>query len=147
MLTLLCPLVVTLLVWTNLGLLHLVWMLVSGQVLATRGAVIPGLRACGLSRGAVRRASAAMEQGAWASGPLLTRWVALVGAEGRWQAQTHGGYHPVAVDVTGFWRPRLQDCPTTHYHAEAGKALPDIPWVWSRALEGWGASAWRCCWP
>jgi hypothetical protein len=32
----------------------------------------------------------------------------------------------VAVDVTGFWRPRLQGCPTTHYQAEAGKALPAI---------------------
>jgi len=39
----------------------------------------------------------------------------------------HGGYRPVAVDVTGFWRPQLQGCPTTHYHAEAGRALPAIP--------------------
>src|SRR5207237_74898 len=29
--------------------------------------------------------------------------------------------------ITGFWRPRLQHCPTTHYRAEAGKALPAIP--------------------
>jgi len=33
----------------------------------------------------------------------------------------------VAVDVTGFWRPRLRGCPTSHYHAEAGRALPAIP--------------------
>lgn len=33
----------------------------------------------------------------------------------------------MAVDVTGFWRPRLQGCLTTHYHADAGKALPAIP--------------------
>jgi len=33
----------------------------------------------------------------------------------------------VAVDVTAFWRPRLRDCPTVHYHAEAGRALPAIP--------------------
>ena len=57
MLTLLCALVVTLPVGTNLGLLHVLWMLVSGQLLATRGAVIPGLDACGLSRRAVRRAA------------------------------------------------------------------------------------------
>jgi Transposase DDE domain len=50
-----------------------------------------------------------------------------VAAEGRWQPCSHGSYHPVAVDVTGFWRPRLQGCPTTHYHAAAGKALPAIP--------------------
>ena len=33
----------------------------------------------------------------------------------------------MAVDVTGFWRPRLQGCPTTHYHTQAGKVLPAIP--------------------
>ncbi len=127
MLTLLCALVVALPVGTNLGLLHLLWMLVSGQLLATRGAVIPGLSACGLTRGAVRRAWSALGQGAWSSEGLLARWAAVVAAEGRWQPQTHGGYHPVGVDVTGFWRPRLQHCPTTHYHATAGKALPAIP--------------------
>ncbi len=47
--------------------------------------------------------------------------------EGHWQAQTHDGYHPVPVDITAFWRPRLRGCPTTHYSAEAGKALPAIP--------------------
>ncbi len=48
-------------------------------------------------------------------------------AEGFWQPHLHGGYHPVAVDITAFWRPRLQGCPTSHYHATAGKALPAIP--------------------
>ena len=127
MMTLLCSLVGSLPVGTNLGLLHLLWMLVSGQLLATRGALIPGLSACGLADRAVRRAWAALGHGAWTSEHLLARWGALVAAEGRWQAHTHGGYHPVAVDVTGFWRPRLQDCPTTHYQAQAGKALPAIP--------------------
>jgi len=127
MLTLLCSLVVTLPVGTNLGLLHLLWMLVSGQLLGARGAIIPGLSACGLSDRAVRRAWAALGQGDWTSEGLLTRWGALVSAEGRWQPQVHGGYRPVAVDVTAFWRPRLQGCPTSHYHAEAGRALPAIP--------------------
>src|SRR2546430_17159771 len=56
MMTLLCSLVGSLPVGTNLGLLHLLWMLVSGQLLATRGALIPGLSACGLADRAVRRA-------------------------------------------------------------------------------------------
>ncbi|MDQ2827634.1 MAG: hypothetical protein M3Y74_01075 [Chloroflexota bacterium] len=127
MMTLLCALVAPLPVGTNLGLLHLLWMLVSGQLLAARGAVIPGLSACGLSDRAVRRAWAALGQGDWACEQLLARWRALVVAEGRWQPHTHGGYHPVAVDVTAFWRPRLRNCPTVHYHAEAGRALPAIP--------------------
>ncbi len=127
MMTLLCALVRALPIGTNLGLLHLLWMLVSGQLLAARGAVIPGLSACGLPDRAIRRAWAALGQGDWTSGQLLARWAATVVAEGRWQPHTHGGYHPVGVDVTGFWRPRLRNCPTTHYHGEAGKALPAIP--------------------
>jgi len=127
MLTLLCAVVVGLPVGTNLGLLHLLWMLVSGQLLATRGAVIPGLSACGLSVRAVRRAWAALGHGDWSSAALLARWQEQVAAEGRWQGHTHGGYHPVGVDVTAFFRPRLQGCPTTHYAAEAGRALPAIP--------------------
>lgn len=127
MMTLLCRLMVAVPVGTNLGLLHLLWMLVSGQLLATRGAVIPGLSESGLAPQAVRRAWAALGQGAWQSAGLLARWREIVTDEGRWQAQTHGGYHPVAVDVTAFWRPRLQGCPTTHYQAEAGRALPAIP--------------------
>jgi hypothetical protein len=75
----------------------------------------------------VRRAWAALGQGDWASERLLARWAQLVSCEGHWQAQTHGGYHPAPVDVTAFWRPRLQGCPTTHFHAAAGKALPAIP--------------------
>ncbi len=127
MLTLLCPLVVQVPVGTNLGLLHLLWMLVSGQLLATRGAVFPGLSGAGLSARAVRRAWAALGQGGWTSAHLLACWQRVVSQEGRWQPHAHGGYCPVAVDVTAFWRPRLQGCPTTHYHAEAGKALPAIP--------------------
>jgi hypothetical protein len=127
MMTLLCALVRALPIGTNLGLLHLLWMLVSGQLLAARGAVIPGLSACGLSDRAIRRAWAALGQGDWTSQQLLARWAATVVGEGRWQPHTHGGFRPVGVDVTGFWRPRLGNCPTTHYHGEAGKALPAIP--------------------
>jgi hypothetical protein len=127
MLTLLCALVVRVPMGTNLGLLHVLWMLVSGQLLAARGAVFPGLSGAGLSARAVRRAWAALGQGDWTSEHLLARWQRVVTDEGHWQPHCHGGYRPVAVDVTAFWRPRLQGCPTTHYHAEAGKALPAIP--------------------
>src|SRR3954451_7025370 len=95
----LCAVVAATPIGTNLGLLHLLWMLVSGQLLATRGAVIPGLSACGLPERAVRRAWAALGQGDWTSERLLARWAALVAAEGRFVPQRHGGYAPVAVDV------------------------------------------------
>ena len=127
MMTLLCALVAGLPVGTNLGLLHLLWMLVSGRLLASRGAVVPGLSDCGLSAAATRRAWAALGRGGWSSGQLLARWAGVLREDGRWQPHAHGGYRPVAVDVTGFWRPRLRGCPTSHYHGGAGRALPAIP--------------------
>ena len=125
--TTLCALVAPLPVGTNLGLLHLLWMLVSGRLLGSRGAIIPGLGEAGLADGEVRRAWAALGRGAWRCDALLRRWRAQVERAGRWQPAAHGGYRPVAVDVTGFWRPRLRGCPTSHYHGVAGRARPAIP--------------------
>jgi hypothetical protein len=123
----LCPLVVSLPVGTNLGMLHLLWMLVSGRLLESRGAVIPGLSLLGLPEPAVRRAWATLGHGRWTIVQLLACWVLLVQREGRWQAHLYEGYRPVAVDVTAFWRPRLRGCPTKHYDGVAGKARPAIP--------------------
>ena len=50
---------------TNLGVFHLLWMLLS------RGAVIPGLAAWGLPEEGVRRARAALAYGRWAIGELV----------------------------------------------------------------------------
>ena len=125
-LELLCAVVSALPIGTNLGLLHLLWMLVSGRLLTARGAVFPGLSEAGLSPAESRRAWTALGQGRWSSERLLWAWARVVEREGRWQAAEHGGYRPVAADVTGFWRPRLTGCPTKHYSAEAGRALPAI---------------------
>ena len=124
---LICALVARVPIGTNLGLVYVFWVLVSGRLLETRGAVIPGLSLLGLPEPAVRRAWAALGQGDWTSAKLLARWATVVEREGRWQAHEHDGYRPVAVDVTGFWRPRLRNCPTVHDDGRAGKALPAIP--------------------
>ena len=109
-------------VGTNLALFHLLWTLLSGRLLTSRGAVVPALADFGLPAPAVRRAWAALAYGDWECGALLARWRALVLAAGQWQPRCHGGYRPVAADLVGFFRPRLQDCPTTHYSSPAGKA-------------------------
>ena len=74
----LCGVVSAVPIGTNLGLVHLLWMLVSGRLLETRGAVIPGLSLVGLSEPAVRRAWAALGQGDWSSVELLGAWRAQV---------------------------------------------------------------------
>jgi hypothetical protein len=112
---------------TNLGLFHLLWMLLSGRLLLSRGAVIPGLAALGLPEEAVRRAWAALAYGKWHAAQLLEAWAHLVREEQAFHAHQYGGYRPVACDLVGFFRPRLQACPTKHYSSAAGKALPAIP--------------------
>ena len=114
-------------VGTNLGLFHLLWMLLSGRLLLSRGAVIPGLAALGLAEQGVRRAWAALAYGKWHAAQLLEAWRHLVQEEQAFHAHQYGGYRPVACDLVGFFRPRLQDCPTKHYSSAAGKALPAIP--------------------
>src|SRR5438445_4516505 len=114
-------------VGTNLGLFHLLWMLLSGRLLLSRGAVIPGLAALGLAEEAVRRAWAALAYGKWHAAQLLEAWEQLVREEQAFHAHQYGGYRPVACDLVGFFRPRLQDCSTKHYSSTAGKALPAIP--------------------
>jgi hypothetical protein len=110
----LCALVEPVPVGTNLGLVMVFWMLLTGQLLGTRGAVVPALSASGLAPPAVRRAWASLGHGAWSTAELLAAWQQQVAREGVWQPRRHAGYQALAGDITGFWRPRLRDCPTTH---------------------------------
>ena len=96
--SLLCAVVAAVPLGTNLGLVGVLWMLVSGRLLATRGAVIPGLNMLGLPAPAVRRAWAALGRGRWTSAALLERWGRVVEQAGRWRAHAHEGYRPAAVD-------------------------------------------------
>jgi hypothetical protein len=114
-------------VGTNLGLFYLLWMLLSGRLLLSRGALMPALADTGLSDEAVRRCWAALAYGKWQAHQLLCVWQQLVQEEGRWQCHQHGGFRPVACDLIGFFRPHLAACPTKHYASAAGKALPAIP--------------------
>ena len=76
-LTLVSALVVDVPIGTNLGLLHLFWMLLGGKLLLSRGAIFPGLSAVGLSAGAGRRAWSALGRGIWTSHRLVTAWARI----------------------------------------------------------------------
>jgi hypothetical protein len=123
----LSALVLSLPIGTNLGLFHVLWTLISGRLLQTRGALIPALATTGLAPTEVRRAWAAFADGAWSVTQLITELQRLVQREGRWQARRSGGYRVVAVDTVGFFRPRLKACATKHFLSQAGEALPAIP--------------------
>ena len=126
MMQLLCDVVRPLPIGTNLALLHLLWAMVSGQLLISRGAVIPALDQLGLPRRAVRRSWQALRRGSWTIGQMLVNWEAMVLRQRQWQVRYHGGYCAVPVDLVGFWRPCLKGCPTKHYDHQAGKQRPAI---------------------
>ncbi len=111
---------------TNLGLFWLLWSLISGRFLLSRGAVFPALADGGLAADAVRRSGAALAYGRWAIQPLVRAWHQVVQQEGRWHAHGYEGFRPVACDLVGFFRPRLSDCLSKHYQSGADKALPAI---------------------
>ena len=111
---------------TNLGLLYMLWALISGQFLPSRGAVFPALSRIGLNEKAVRRGWRALAKGGWKIGELLVNWEKCVMGRGYYTVRSHGGYVAVPADLTAFYRPRLKNCPSKHYDHKAGKALPAI---------------------
>jgi hypothetical protein len=111
---------------TNLALYQFLWMLVSGALHDSRGAMFPALKSIGLTDEEVRRAWAAMRYGAWQTEALLETWQTYVADQGEWQASCYAGYYTKAVDITAYWRPSLKGLESKHYNSEAGKALPAV---------------------
>jgi hypothetical protein len=57
---------------------------------------------------------------------LVRKWQHYVeGLEG-WTVHRHEGYRTLTVDITAFFRPALQQCPSQHYHPQAQRALPAV---------------------
>jgi hypothetical protein len=113
-------------VGTNLALLQFLWMLVSGALLPQRGAIFPALQSIGLSEQATRRAWAAFRGGAWQTAVLLRLWQGQIKGLPGWQVHRHEGYRAVPIDITAFFRPQLENCPSKHYHPGAKRALPAV---------------------
>jgi hypothetical protein len=113
-------------VGTNLGLLQILFALVSGRFLVSRGALVPALADCGLTDEAVRRSVQALSYGRWNLPALIEAWQKCVRGERRWHPHRYGGFRPVAVDLVGFFRAKLQGQIGKHYTARASKALPAL---------------------
>jgi hypothetical protein len=111
---------------TNLALYQFLWMLVSGALLASRGALFPALQAIGLEAAEVRRAWAAFRYGAWSINPMLQTWQTHIEEQKEWQAHHYAGYYVKAVDITAYWRSSVKGIKSKHYDAEADKALSAV---------------------
>ena len=99
---------------TNLALLHFLFMLVSGALLPSRGAIFPALKSIGLSDAATRRAWVAFRKGAWQMPAMLVLWRQHVTKLPDWKERRYEGYRPIGADITAFWRPTLKNCPSKH---------------------------------
>ena len=123
---LLCQVLAPVPIGTKRGLFSLLWALLSGRFLASRGAVFPALSALGLVPEEVRRAEAALAYGSYRTSDLVSAWHKAVREAGHWRPHRYDGLHPVACDLVGFYRPHLVGCTTKHYTSQAGKALPAL---------------------
>lgn len=96
---------------TNISILYLLWAMLNGSFLQSRGAVLSALKISGFDKEQSRRISAALRSGAWTIEELVEAWQEVVLKEGRWQEKMYEGYRPMPVDWTAFWRPKLQGWP------------------------------------
>lgn len=124
--TFLCQLVAHLPIGTNLGIAHLLWAVLSGQLLQSRGALFPALCQAGLNGKQARRAEAALREGTWKIQSMPARLATMMRRERRAKRLQIASWHPLLIDWVGFFRPRLVGCPSKHFASEAGKALPAI---------------------
>ncbi|MEM9276444.1 MAG: hypothetical protein AAGA80_26365, partial [Cyanobacteria bacterium P01_F01_bin.143] len=72
-------------VGTNLALIHLMWSILNGSFLESRGAIFPALEESGFSTKGIRRSWQAMRYGAWSIDDLLQSWRNYVHQQEQWQ--------------------------------------------------------------
>ena len=113
-------------VGTNLALLHLLWAMLSGAFLRSRGAVFPALKLAGFAVSQIRRCGQALRCGAWDITELVQSWREYVLSQDEWQSHCYAGYCPLAVDLTTFWRPHLKGWKGKFFHRMANRAMKGI---------------------
>jgi hypothetical protein len=111
---------------TNLALLQLMWTILNGSFLQSRGAIFPALKANGFTPEESRRIWSAFRHGVWLINPFIDQWRAHVLSEGQWQSHSYEGYRPVAVDWTAFWRFKLKGWTGKLFHGLAGRAMRGV---------------------
>ena len=103
---LLCRVLSSVPVGTNRGLFALLWALLSGRLLASRGAVFPALAAMRLADAEVQRSEAALANGRFNTKDLVSDWHKVVGEQGKWRPHSYEGVQPVACDLSAGNRHR-----------------------------------------
>ena len=111
---------------TNLALLQLMWTILNGSFLQSRGGIFPALQANGFRQPAIYRIWQAFGQGKWRINTMLQNWNEHVEQEGKWQPVRYEGYSPLVADWTAIWRPKLEGWRGKMYNGLVGKATRGI---------------------
>jgi hypothetical protein len=111
---------------TNLALLQLLWSMLNGSFLISRGAIFPAMKASGFDDNEIRRGWAAMRYGIWRIDDLIAAWRTYVFAQGRWHRYEYEGYRPVSADITTFWRFRLKGWAGRYFNGLAERLLKGV---------------------
>lgn len=110
-------------VGTNIALFNLLWAMVSGAFLPSRGAVHTALALCGRSEAEIRRGSEALRNGQWTIEELIKRWREWVLSQGKWEVQRYEGWRAVSCDVVVYPRLKLKGLKGKFYRGTFGRAV------------------------
>jgi hypothetical protein len=94
----LCQLCSVLPIGTNLGIVHLLWAILTGRLLTSRGGLFPALADAGFSEKQVRQAGAALREGAFCIQRLLEQQNSLIKRQGQVVQKTRASRSPL------YWR-------------------------------------------
>lgn len=111
---------------TNLAIVHLLFAMVCGKFIESRGAVHTALNLFGCSDQEIRRGSAALRTRKWTIDELIQRWQEWLDKNSDWQRNHYEGYHPVSCDVVVFPRLKLKGWVAKLYRGTFGKAVKAV---------------------
>ncbi len=113
-------------VGTNIAMLHLMWAMVSGAFLQSRGAVHTALKLSGRRDEQIRRSGNALREGQWQIRELITRWREWVMSQKGWEVREYEGWRAVSCDVVVFPRLKLKGWVAKLYRGTFGKAVKAV---------------------
>lgn len=113
-------------VGTNRNIFNLLWAMVTGAFLSSRGTVHLALKLSGCTDAEIRRASNALRTGKWQIGELISNWREYVEQGEKWQLKTYEGWHVMAADAVVFPRPKLKSWVGKLYRGTFGKAVKAV---------------------
>lgn len=111
---------------TNFNLFNLLWAMVTGSFLLSRGTVHLALKISGCTDREIGRASNSLRTGQWQIVELITSWRQYVDQETEWEQRTYAGWSAVSADVVVFPRPKLKGWRGKLYRGIFGKAVKAI---------------------